>query len=669
MIDVLIVPEPCGVPTGDVLGTANARAAIERVALARRRRRRHGVLALVAAVALLAGVAPALADSAPPSGDAIVAVDMTPGGTGVVVRAAKAPTDARVQVNGVEAKVTSVQPAGSAGVALDSVLVIDNSSTSATRLERVKAAALGYIAGMQPGERMAVISAAGVPATEVALTSDPALLSSGVSKLVASGGTATYAGIVAGARLLGEQGVPLRTVVVIAASADSGASSLGAAARAEAIDKDVAINVVVLTSDDFAPAQAGGYQQLASETGGLFAATGDPDQLAAVTTAFAERTRGLYRIDVETNQAGAGGNVTVDLGSGPMTAGFVPSTLTVGASLKNTVAERGESLRFLTGGRALLVALVLGSLAVGLVAFSLGGLLVKDDGALESVLSPYVETEEVSDGGGLAANAIFQRAVELTSTIAEKQGLLVKAERMLEQANVPLRAAEAVTFYAGIVVGAGLLGVLWQRSILGALILGALGALIPPAVLNFLAKRRKKQFMLQLPDTLSLLAGTLKAGYSFMQGVEAVSREVEEPMGSELRRVVTEAQLGRPLEEALDASAERMASADFSWAVMAVRIQREVGGNLAELLMTVAETMTARQRLRGEVAALTAEGRISAIVLGILPVGLGGILFALNPEYMNVLLNDTLGRILLGVACVSALIGFAWMKKIININI
>lgn len=87
---------------------------------------------------------------------------------------------------------------------------------------------------------------------------------------------------------------------------------------------------------------------------------------------------------------------------------------------------------------------------------------------------------------------------------------------------------------------------------------------------------------------------------------------------------------------------------------MAVRIQREVGGNLAELLMTVAETMTARQRLRGEVSALTAEGKISAIVLGILPVGLGGVLFVLNPAYMNVLLHDTLGQIMLGLACFSA---------------
>jgi tight adherence protein B len=212
-------------------------------------------------------------------------------------------------------------------------------------------------------------------------------------------------------------------------------------------------------------------------------------------------------------------------------------------------------------------------------------------------------------------------------------------------------------------------GLLLWRSLLAVLICGVLGGLVPPAVLNFLAKRRRKAFMMQLPDTLTLLAGTLKAGYSFMQGVEAVSHEVEEPMGGELRRIVTEAQLGRPLEEAMEASAERMGSADFEWAVMAVRIQREVGGNLAELLITVADTMTQRQRLRGEVAALTAEGKISAIVLGILPVGMGAVLFVINPEYMRVLFDDTLGQIMFGVACVSALLGFAWMKKIINIDI
>ena len=172
-----------------------------------------------------------------------------------------------------------------------------------------------------------------------------------------------------------------------------------------------------------------------------------------------------------------------------------------------------------------------------------------------------------------------------------------------------------------------------------------------------------------LPDTLQLLSGTLRAGYSLMQGVEAVSHEVEEPMGFELRRVVTESRLGRPLEEALEGTAERMNSPDFAWAVMAIRIQREVGGNLSELLLTVAETMTARERLRRDVSALTAEGRVSAFVLGILPIGLGIAIYILNPEYIQRLFDTTIGNILLVVAGISMLIGFFWMKKIIDIEI
>jgi tight adherence protein B len=168
---------------------------------------------------------------------------------------------------------------------------------------------------------------------------------------------------------------------------------------------------------------------------------------------------------------------------------------------------------------------------------------------------------------------------------------------------------------------------------------------------------------------LQLLSGTLRAGYSLMQGVEAVSREVEDPIGYELRRVVTESRLGRPLEEALEAAADRMGSADFSWAVMAVGIQREVGGNLAELLMTVSETMVARERLRRDVDALTAEGKVSAMVLGLLPLGLGAAMWVINPEYIGVLVTEKIGNFMLAGAGLLAGFGFWWMKKLIEIDV
>ena len=133
--------------------------------------------------------------------------------------------------------------------------------------------------------------------------------------------------------------------------------------------------------------------------------------------------------------------------------------------------------------------------------------------------------------------------------------------------------------------------------------------------------------------------------------------------------MLAEARLGRSLEQSLDEMAGRMGSPDFAWAVMAIRIQREVGGNLAELLRTVAETMIARERLRRDVKSLTAEGRISAIVLGILPVGLGFAMYFINPGYMKVLFHDGMGQALLIGSIILAVGGFYWMKKMIEIEV
>ena len=131
---------------------------------------------------------------------------------------------------------------------------------------------------------------------------------------------------------------------------------------------------------------------------------------------------------------------------------------------------------------------------------------------------------------------------------------------------------------------------------------------------------------------LNLFAGSMRAGFSFAQALEAVAEEAPDPSQRELQRCFTESRLGRPIEDALEDSANRMHSVDLLWAVMAIRIQREVGGNLAELLDTVATTMTERERLKSEIVALTAEGRLSAWILGIFPPLFALVLFAVQPE-------------------------------------
>ncbi len=413
---------------------------------------------------------------------------------------------------------------------------------------------------------------------------------------------------------------------------------------------------------------------LVSTTGGQVLVAGSVPQISDLT-AQAGNTIGQQQYEVTYNANVAAG-ATIDL---TLTVGSLSSNVNVlangvyrGASLHPTITKTGSGLLPSLDNTAFFaLALLLTLLAAVGVAYSLTSLFVKDD--LSDMLQPYSEgygtAVEEDDDGSLVKGALMQRAVALTEQVAENQGLLTRAEGALERANLPLRAGEALFFYAAIVVLVTLFGLFYTRNVVTGIVIGAIAAWLPIAIVNYIAKKRRKKFMSLLPDTLSLLSGTLRAGYSLMQGVEAVSQEVDEPMGLELRRVITESRLGRPLEESLQASADRMNSADFAWAVMAIGIQREVGGNLSELLLTVADTMIQRERLRRDVAALTAEGRMSAIILAGLPPTLGLVMWVLNPEYINVLFTDTLGIIMLIAAGVAMLVGFLWMRKIITIEI
>jgi len=263
---------------------------------------------------------------------------------------------------------------------------------------------------------------------------------------------------------------------------------------------------------------------------------------------------------------------------------------------------------------------------------------------------------------------MMSSAMELTRDFATRTGILAKTELLLEQANVPIRPTEFLFYIPVLSIALGLLlGVAYNplTGLVAAVILA-----VAPVV--FVVRRRDgrvKAFDGQLPDALNLLASSMRAGFSFMQGLEAVGNEAHEPMRKELHRVFTEARLGRNVDAALEDCAQRMKSQDLMWVVMALRIQREVGGNLAELLVTVAETMTQRERLRREVRALTAEGRFSAIVLSIMPFFFLAVFQVLQPDYVPKLFHNTLGTIALIGAAVGNIVGWIWLRRIVNIEV
>ena len=265
-------------------------------------------------------------------------------------------------------------------------------------------------------------------------------------------------------------------------------------------------------------------------------------------------------------------------------------------------------------------------------------------------------------------SSFIEDMVALTGRMADRVGMLNRVEDKLEQADLPLRPPEAMFLYLTIVIVTFLLSVFLFGPIvaLGLTVLAIVG---PTLYLEMRRKKRLRRFETQLPDVLNLLSGSMRAGFSFAQGLEAVAEETSEPSRRELQRAYAESRLGRPIEDALEDSAARMHSVDLMWAVMAIRIQREVGGNLAELLDTVASTMTERERLRHEVLALTAEGRMSAWVLGIFPPVFAVVLYVIQPDYMKTLFQDPAGIVAVVISAIMAGFGFVWLRKIMAIEV
>lgn len=638
------------------------------------RRRRWGV-ALLAFVSVLAFFAPAaLAQEEPEAvGPDVFLIDDSGRATDVYLRTIEPVDVLDLEVNGEAVTQKSVQRMSLTGEPTDTVIVIDNSELSENDnvLEDLRAAAISYVNSRDLNERISIITAGGNAKIRRGFTNSIDAASSSLISMVPSGQPALWDGMHLAAGSLSISEAPVRNIVVFTAHSDRVSTTTAAAARGSAVTANATIWVVGARAETLNDADLARAVEL---TGGTLATTADFDELSGLAGDVGDRIKNTYlmRISQELPIEEGANRMTLTVGGASTTVGFAPEAVTSGGALAPaSTPEGGGSLGFLKTDRGRTISVLLGAVAAALAAFAFALLFEKDTSGLNAVLSPYAGdgAAAAEKGSGLGKHAVFARAFQITENFAESRGVLSRTESALERADLPLRAAEALTFYAGAILITAVLTFLWTQNLIVVLLFVGLLAMAGPAFVNYAAARRKKKFMAQLPDTLQLLSGTLKAGYSFMQGLEAVSQESEDPMGEELRRIVTEAQLGRPVEEALDTAAERMDSPDFAWAVMAVKIQREVGGNLAELLLTVSETMVARERLRRDVASLTAEGRISAIVLGALPILLGMAMWAINPEYVGVLFTEKIGNIMLIVSVIAALAGFAWMKKIITIEI
>lgn len=236
---------------------------------------------------------------------------------------------------------------------------------------------------------------------------------------------------------------------------------------------------------------------------------------------------------------------------------------------------------------------------------------------------------------------------------------------VLERAGVTMRLQDLVVLMGVGVLVAAAVGLVLIGPLVGV-ILGVAVPLVVRAVLEVLAGRRRKAFADQLDDSLQLIASSLRAGHSMLQALASVAREAEEPTSVEFARIINETRVGRQLSVALDETAGRMESDDFVWVTQAIAINREVGGNLAEVLDGVGQTIRERNQIRRQVQALSAEGKLSAYVLMALPFGIGGFLMFSNPEYMAKFTASLLGYALIVASVVLLAVGGLWLRKVVS---
>lgn len=320
-----------------------------------------------------------------------------------------------------------------------------------------------------------------------------------------------------------------------------------------------------------------------------------------------------------------------------------------------------------------LILYILGG--AGVLLLFIGIILSRTPTAVEERLGRY------SDSGGYVQTAksfdskkAFDKSpvADYINRLGEGSDFFEKISRHLAQADLKFRPGEYIVLIVVASAMSFIVGFFLSRSLGFSFLAGVAGIFFPPMYVKRAQSKRLRLFDNQLGDMLNLMVNGLRAGYSTLQAMEAVSRELPSPICDEFRRVVQEMQLGVSMEVALDHLIRRIDSDDLDLVITAINVQREVGGNLAEILDVISYTIRERVRIKGEISALTAQGRATAWVISGLPVALMLMLYLVNRPYFMQFFNPetrNCGIPMLAIAGIMVIMGFAIVQKIVKIDI
>jgi len=537
---------------------------------------------------------------------------------------------------------------------LEVALLVDTSASMAgAPLAAAKLAARSLLTQLPSGVPVAVLGFGATPRVVTALSTDRSAQAAGLSTLTTAGDTALYDGVQQAVAQLPAVPGTRRVIVLLSDGGDTASvATLDATARAITAAGVSLFGVELKTSESNPRSLA----VLANAAGGRILAADDPAGLLGAFDAVAKQLVSQYSI---TYRSAATGETDVEIvldfqGARALAHRHLvlPAAKVPGKPAspdKEVSSSTGASRRWAlvagiaTAGAAMLVLLLI----------TLGARTPRARGLTRA-----------GRGRGLGLSGAAATAERLGTSALRPKATSVLT-RALEVAGLEIRPGEFLIVVAAAAVAAMAVG-LALSGVVFALVLGVLVALGAKLVLGFLGQRRRRRFADQLGETLQMLSGALRAGHGVAQAVDTIAREAESPTAEEFRRLTVETRLGRDFTEALAAMGDRVGGDDFEWVVQAVDIHREVGGDLAEIFDALAETIRARTRVRRQVAALSAEGKMSAWVLMILPFGLGAVMSITNKQYIRPLFHTGAGFTLLAIGTVLLTVGGAWLRRIVR---
>ena len=328
-----------------------------------------------------------------------------------------------------------------------------------------------------------------------------------------------------------------------------------------------------------------------------------------------------------------------------------------------------------------MMLLIFGALAVflgllGVIVMAMSSAFTSAGSRRLQTMDQYVGNHQTKGSAKPVAtpSVISEQILDLSEKLTRERESTAKTAMLLERADLPLRANEwYVLRSVAVVVTTAAAWLIFHGSAVTGLIALVGGVLIgffaPQLFLSFKAKLRAKKFETQLADVLTLVASSLATGFSLAQAVDAIVRDASEPSAKEFARALAETRIGASLEDSLDRLAQRMGSVNLTWTTMAIRIQRQVGGNLAETLRTTASTIRDRESLKRHVAGLSAEGKLSAYILVALPFGLFFYMLLVNKPYIELLWTNPIGWAMMAGGGLAMVAGIFWMKSVVTVEV